>query len=91
MFIVLFIVAAGIAIGRLLRSNKHIAAITNSTPYFVYLLLLILGVEVGANQRIMSNLPTLGTEALILTAGATLGSCIAAWTLYTLIWKRRLQ
>ncbi len=42
----------------------------------------MLGIEVGSNDQIISALPTLGVEAMVLSVFATLGSCVLAWALW---------
>lgn len=71
--------AAGLIAGRLFRLKnlqKIILAMT-------WLLLLFLGWEAGGDSNVVKALPSLGLDALILTAGGTAGSCILAW----LLWK----
>lgn len=48
----------------------------------IWLLLFLLGIEVGSNEMIVRSLPTLGVEALLLSSAATLGCCVLAWMLW---------
>ena len=48
----------------------------------IWLLLFVLGLEVGANRRIMDSLVNLGGESLLVAAMCTLGSLIAAKALW---------
>lgn len=48
----------------------------------IWVLLFLLGVEVGCDDSIISGFATLGVRAVILAAAATLGSCVAAWGLW---------
>lgn len=64
--------------------GKGISAYLTAT---VWLLLFLLGVQVGGNPDIIHSLPTLGAEALLTGACATLGSCAAAWVLWQRIRK----
>ena len=41
----------------------------------------------GANDLVVNNLDTLGVKALIIAAAGTLGSCVAAWTVWKGIFK----
>ena len=50
-----------------------------------WLLLLILGVEVGSDRRIVESLPTLGLEAAAIAVVSLLGSCLLAWLLWTVV------
>jgi len=55
----------------------------------IWLLLFILGIEVGSNEQIIKGLHTIGLEAVALTLGGTLGSVIAAWALWRALYKRK--
>ena len=50
---------------------------------FIWILLFVLGVEIGSDPAIIAALPTLGVEALFIATMAILGSAIAAM----LLWK----
>ena len=54
------------------------------SPPPLWLLLLLLGVEVGSNAMIMGNLHRLGLDALIIAALATIFSIVAS----VLLWHR---
>lgn len=97
MFIVILFIFLGIVIGYLLR--KKVAACDRTklegvarwqgriVTWLIWLLLFLLGIEVGSNERIISALPTLGVEALVLSVAATLGSCLLAWGLWRMVRK----
>jgi uncharacterized membrane protein YbjE (DUF340 family) len=72
---------AGIAVGYLLRSKK-IRFIHWVVTTLIWLLLFLLGLEVGANETIVRQFGALGFEAFLLAAGATLGSVVFAWILW---------
>lgn len=90
MFIVIIFIFIGIAIGYIVRrraaSNASLQTFTDMisrlTTWLIWLLLLLLGIEVGSNEQLISALPTLGIEALLLSSCATLGSCALAWALW---------
>lgn len=71
----------GVAAGYLLRRRFRLR-IQGIITVLIWLLLFILGVEVGSDERIISALHTLGAEALLLAVGGTLGSVWAAWGLW---------
>lgn len=50
--------------------------------WLIWLLLFLLGIEVGSNEMIVRSLPTLGVEALLLSSAATLGCCVLACMLW---------
>lgn len=89
MFTVISLMLAGIVTGFFLRKKKtnwiHLA-ITG----FIWILLFLLGLEVGSNRHIIAGLHTLGIEALLISCASTLGSILAARGLYTFL-KRKKQ
>jgi hypothetical protein len=72
---------AGIAFGYALRSIK-IGFIHRIILTLVWVLLFLLGLEVGANETVVRQFGTLGLQAFLLATGATLGSVIFAWLLW---------
>jgi len=69
-------------VGYLLR-NQNLSKIHQVITLLIWVLLFILGIEVGSNEQIIKGLHTIGLEAIILTLTGTFGSLIAAW----LLWK----
>ncbi len=78
----------GILIGYLAR-KKEITGIGRLITSLIWILLFLLGVEVGSNQQIIASLGTLGLEAIIITFAGITGSCIAAWGLWYFLYKRK--
>ena len=78
----------GIALGYTLRTRQAskvgvISALNGRlTTWLIWLLLFMLGLEVGSNRELIAALPTLGVEAMVLSVSATLGSCVLAWALW---------
>jgi uncharacterized membrane protein YbjE (DUF340 family) len=81
MFIVIACMLVGIAVGYLLRRWK-IRFIHRLILTLIWLLLFLLGLEVGANNTVIQQFGKLGFEAFLLAAGGTLGSVIFAWVLW---------
>lgn len=77
---------AGMLAGYLLR-KRNLGGLHPAITLLIWLLLFILGVEVGGNEQIVNGLHTIGLEALALTLGGTLGSVVAAWGLWRLVYK----
>ena len=84
MFLVLSFMLAGIAVGYLLR-RKKISLIHRLVITLIWLLLFLLGVEVGSNETIVSQFPKLGFEAFLLAASATFGSVCFAGLLWLFV------
>lgn len=88
MFIIIGIMFTGMALGFILR-KKRLGFIHKIITVLIWLLLFLLGVDVGGNNAIMSSLHTLGVEALIITVAAVLGSAIMAYLLWRFTMKRK--
>lgn len=69
--------------GYLLRRHAFPDVMTVIT-WLVYALLLLLGIEVGANDELMSSLPTIGLSGVVIAVAGTVGSCLCAMLLW--IW-----
>lgn len=85
MFTIILIMAAGIGLGWLLRGKKlpFLGKITN---FLIWVLLFLLGVEVGGDERIVNGIATLGVEAVAVAVAGVAGSCLPAWGLWR--WAR---
>ncbi len=81
MFVVISFMLAGIAVGYLLRHWK-LRFIHGLILTLIWLLLFLLGLEVGTNETVVRQFGNLGFEAFILASAATLGSVLAAWLLW---------
>lgn len=95
MFIVVLFIFIGIAVGYLLRKSKRerlYEAVTKGLPpvttWLIWLLLFLLGIEVGSNEQVIASLPTLGMEALVIASCAILGSCSLSFLLWKVIERR---
>lgn len=92
MFIVILFIFLGILLGVLCRKLSTGARISLTdvaarwqgriVTWLIWLLLFLLGIEVGSNEMIVRSLPTLGVEALLLSSAATLSCCVLAWMLW---------
>lgn len=89
MLVVIGLMFLGVAIGYLLRGKMKLGGVSQAITYAIYVLLFLLGVSVGINPQIISNLTTLGVEALIITLAALAGSVFAAWGIYQMWFKTK--
>ena len=87
MFIIIGIMLTGMLLGYLLRS-KRLTWIHKVITLLIWLLLFLLGNDVGGNEAIVKGLHAIGLEALIITAAAVTGSTLAAWGLWYLLHTR---
>lgn len=90
MFTVIGFMLGGMCIGFLLR-KRNITRISQIITLLIWLLLFLLGIEVGENRRIIQGLATLGMEALTITLAAVLSSCLAAKALWTWLGKKKKE
>ncbi len=87
--IILFI-AAGIFTGYRLR-NRETGIVSRIVTGFIWLLLFLLGMEVGSNEKLVKGIYTFGLEALLLTISGVIGSILASWGLWYYISKNNLK
>lgn len=80
----------GMLIGFLLR-RQEFSWIGKVITLLIWALLFLLGIEVGGNRRIVEGLATLGVEAFVITLACVLGSCILAWGLWYLLYKKKRE
>ena len=88
MFTIIGLMLTGMLLGYLLR-KRDLKKIHPIITLLIWLLLFILGIEVGSNEEIIRGLHTIGYEAVVLTLGGNLGSVIAAWALWRALYKRK--
>lgn len=70
----------GIVAGVLLR-KVNLGWLDKFIVFTIWLLLFLLGFEMGSDPEIVATLHNLGLIALIISLTATCGSCLAAWIL----------
>ena len=87
---IVMIMLCGIGTGYLLR-NKKMSFIGRIITVLIWVLLFLLGIEVGSNPRIISGLQTLGLEAIALTFGGSLGSALFAWALWKYVTAKQAK
>jgi len=82
--------AIGIIIGFTIQDKaKIVKAIDPMINIAIYALLFLLGISVGTNEIIISNLDTLGAQALLLTLGGVMGSVVLAFFTYKFFFKTK--
>lgn len=83
MLILIGLMVVGFGVGYAFRNQKNIKP-GNIVTVLIWLLLLILGIEVGQNQEIVRKFHLLGFDALIIAFLTVLGSVTGAW----LLWRK---
>lgn len=91
MFYILAIMFFGIGLGYLIRNWRGVERISTSTTATIMILLFVMGCEIGANETLISNLFTLGGEALVIAVAATFGSLVAAKVVYNRVYKSKRE
>lgn len=84
------IMLCGIAVGYMLR-NKNTRIVSRIITVLIWLLLFLLGIEVGSNPRIVMGMQTLGIEALVLTIGGAIGTILCAWLLWIYVSRKEAR
>ena len=84
--LIIGIMLSGLIIGYLIR-NRKILIVHKLITALIWILLLLLGMDVGSNDAITSNIYTIGLDAVIITTGAVVGSVLASWILWKVINK----
>ncbi len=87
---VLVFMSGGILLGYLIRDrHQTIKVIEKLIMWCIFLLLFLLGLWIGRDPLIMSNLPSLGLTALVLSLGGIAGSVLLALLLWKLYFKHK--
>lgn len=90
MFTIIGLMLTGMLLGFLLRKQK-LSGIHKVITVLIWLLLFLLGIDVGGNQKIINGLHIIGLEAIVITLAAVLGSVTAAWALWYVLYKRNKE
>ena len=88
MFSIVFTMLAGMLIGHFLRDGKRLEKIEKSTSITIFVLLFVLGLSVGSNNVITSNLGRFGWQAAVLAILGMSGSVIAARVVTRLFFRK---
>ncbi|HAN19680.1 MAG: hypothetical protein A2X13_14430 [Bacteroidetes bacterium GWC2_33_15] len=90
MIIVLSLMSLGIIIGWIFHSRKKFLKLTGYlTNWAIYLLLFLLGISVGANEKIIANFDKIGFQAISLTLFAVGGSILFSWAVYHIFFRKK--
>ena len=82
---VLLLMIVGFILGYVLRNKTKFILFSNkATTLIIYMLLFLLGIGVGLNKTIVSNIASIGLQAILITFGAVLGSLILSYFTYKL-------
>lgn len=83
MAIILLLMLSGIIFGIIFGKYPLVLKINEKLLNLsIYVLLFLLGIAVGANEKIISNFYLIGVHALIITVGAIAGSVALSLLVY---------
>ena len=72
----LFIIVGAVLARKKLVPDQVIRSSGRTLMLSIYILLFIIGIEVGSYREILGNMGTLGLKAIALAAGGLLGSAL---------------
>ncbi|SFF47516.1 LysO family transporter [Sunxiuqinia elliptica] len=85
----LIFLVGGIFLGFLLRKKNRLReGVEKSITVMIWVLLLFLGIAIGANQQVVDNIHIIGGKAIVLTLGGVLGSIACSYVVYLKYFKR---
>ena len=86
---VLLIMTFGIVIGWFFHKREKLLNLTSKlTNWAIFLLLFLLGLSVGTNEKILNNFENIGFQAILITLFAVFGSIIVSWITYLIFFKK---
>lgn len=75
------IMLLGVLLGWLLRKRQFLYT-QKSITLLIWLLLFTLGLEVGSDENVITNLPSLGGQAVVIALTASIVAILAGWVLW---------
>lgn len=92
MFTSIYVLVAGIPFGYLFRKSRQTVYYTDKLLTFsVWVLLFLLGLGLGVDEKLMQEIKSLGLQALCITFFAVLGSLVFAYLVAKLWYKEALE
>ena len=85
---VVAIMLSGMAVGFLLR-KRRLKIVPHAVTVLIWLLLFLLGIEVGSNPQVINGISSLGLEALWLSVAGMAGTLLFSWALWHWVSHRK--
>lgn len=79
----------GITVGFILRNNIKSTLINHLIFGVILLLLFLMGLSIGTDNKLIRVLPSLGLQAIIISFFSTFGSIIAGWIIWIKLFKKK--
>lgn len=90
MITILLIMSAGIFFGFFIRERQRLIFIIEKTTGFsIYILLFLLGISVGINDKVISGFGRIGLNAIVIALSSVAGSILLSSILYKLAFSRK--
>ncbi len=89
MWVILIVLIAGMALGFILREKLNEKFLSRLLLISIYILLFLLGVQIGNNPRILKNLSSLGFQAVAFTFASVIGSLLCIVLIYKLFFLKK--
>ena len=90
MYTAISIMFVGMVVGRMLRGKVGFSL----SPYImavICLLLFVLGLEIGFNEKLLSEFAHIGTSAVLISSLAVVGSVVAAGIFYRFVIRKKFN
>ena len=87
MLTLFLIILSGVLVGYLLRKVPQMRYVGVVMTIIITLLLFLLGISVGANEKVIHNFSMIGFDALAITIGGIVGTLLCAWWVYMYFFK----
>ena len=81
----------GIILGYLLRNKTFTRHTGRSISLTIFIMLFIMGLNIGSNEELISNLGKFGWQAAVISVSATCGSIFASWIILRLFFSEKVQ
>ena len=87
MLVIFAVIIGGIITGRLL-SSWRLVFVSRMITVIIWLLLFLLGLEVGSDPAVVGGMATLGRTAFVIFACSVAGSICMSWLLWRCVRRR---
>lgn len=77
----------GVLVGYLFRNVGWLRRSERVIPALIFMLVLVLGISIGSNDLIISNIVDFGLQAAVIASFATVGSLLVSWLVYRSFFK----
>ena len=90
--VVILVFVIGFLVGNIFKKKDVIFGISSKlTDISLYLLLAVLGITIGSNEKIISNIMNIGFQSLAFAVVSILGSILCIIPLYLVFKKGKLD